>query len=78
VTNGLLLRSDLHRLFDRGYVTVTPELRFEVSARLKQDFSNGKEYYAHHGNRLIVLPDELTARPDPAFLAWHNENRYKG
>lgn len=78
VTNGLLLRSDLHRLFDRGYVTVTPDLRFEVSARLKQDFSNGKEYYAHHGKPLIVLPDELVARPDPAFLAWHNENRYKG
>jgi putative restriction endonuclease len=78
VTNGLLLRSDLHRLFDRGYVTVTPDLRFEVSARLKQDFSNGKEYYAHHGKPLIVLPDQLVARPDPAFLAWHNENRYKG
>ncbi len=28
--NGLLLRSDLHKLFDRGYVTVTPEFRFEV------------------------------------------------
>jgi putative restriction endonuclease len=26
VSNGLLLRADLHRLFDRGYVTVTPKL----------------------------------------------------
>jgi putative restriction endonuclease len=34
VTNGLLLRRDLHSLFDRGYVTVTPELRFEVSRRI--------------------------------------------
>lgn len=25
VDNGVLLRSDLHRLFDRGYVTVTPD-----------------------------------------------------
>lgn len=25
VSNGLLLRSDLHTLFDRGYLTVTPE-----------------------------------------------------
>ncbi len=31
VSNGLLLRSDLHRLFDLGYVTVTPELHLEVS-----------------------------------------------
>ena len=33
--NGLLLRSDLHTLFDRGYVTVTPQLRFEVSGRIR-------------------------------------------
>ena len=32
VDNGLLLRSDLHTLFDRGYVTVTPEYRIEVTA----------------------------------------------
>ena len=24
VTNGILLRSDVHRLFDAGYITVTP------------------------------------------------------
>ncbi len=34
VYNGLLLRSDVHRLFDKGYITVTPELRIEVSRRL--------------------------------------------
>jgi putative restriction endonuclease len=78
VTNGLLLRSDLHRLFDRGYVTVTPELRLEVSSKLKEDFSNGKEYYAHHGKRLVILPGDPVAHPDPAFLAWHNENTYRG
>jgi putative restriction endonuclease len=78
VTNGLLLRSDLHRLFDRGYVTVTPDLRLEVSKRLKEDFSNGREYYAHHGKQLVNLPSESIARPDPAFLAWHNEHRYRG
>jgi hypothetical protein len=26
--NGLLLRSDIHALFDQGYVTVTPDHRF--------------------------------------------------
>jgi putative restriction endonuclease len=31
--NGLLLRRDIHSLFDAGYVTVTPDLRFEVSRR---------------------------------------------
>jgi putative restriction endonuclease len=78
VTNGLLLRSDLHRLFDRGYVTVTPELRLEVSSKLKEHFSNGKEYYAHHGKPLAVLPDNALLRPNAAFLLWHNKERYLG
>ena len=29
--NGLLLRSDLHKLFDLGYLSVTPALAVEVS-----------------------------------------------
>src|SRR5690606_3283363 len=35
VANGLSLRSDLHRLFDRGYVTVDEDYRFVVGDRLK-------------------------------------------
>jgi putative restriction endonuclease len=31
ITNGITLRSDIHRLFDLGYVTVTPDYRFRVS-----------------------------------------------
>jgi putative restriction endonuclease len=32
VRNGVLLRADLHRPFDQGYVTITPEYRLEVSS----------------------------------------------
>ncbi|HVT59670.1 MAG TPA: HNH endonuclease [Thermoanaerobaculia bacterium] len=45
IDNGLLLRSDVHRLFDRGYVTVTPDYRVRVSHRLRDDFDNGEPYY---------------------------------
>ena len=76
VRNGLLFRSDVHRLFDRGYVTVTPEYNFEVSARLKADFQNGKTYYALHGKQ-IRLPAKKSDRPDPELLRWHNENRFR-
>jgi putative restriction endonuclease len=31
VRNGLLLRSDIHKLFDKGYMTVTPKYTIEVS-----------------------------------------------
>lgn len=52
--NGLILRKDLHTLFDRGYITVTKDLHIEVSKRIKEDYGNGKEYYAFQGKKLIV------------------------
>ena len=73
ISNGLLLRSDLHRLFDRGYVTVTPRYKLEVGKQLKEHFQNGKSYYPLHGNDLIV-PHAVSQRPDPELLRWHNEN----
>lgn len=78
VRNGLLLRSDLHKLFDLGYVTVTPELRFEVSPRLRQEWHNGKEYYAYHGHALRFLPTDAANLPDRAYLSWHNEHCFHG
>ncbi len=77
VSNGLLLRSDLHTLFDRGYLTVTPELAIEVSKRIKEEFENGKEYYAHHGRRLTNLPIQASEQPAPEFLKWHNRYVYE-
>jgi len=77
VSNGLLLRSDLHTLFDRGYVTVTPDLRVQVSRKIREEFENGRDYYAHHGKPLTVLPRRDIERPDSAFLRWHNEERFE-
>lgn len=76
--NGLLLRSDLHRLFDAGYVTVTPEHRIEISQRIKEEFENGRDYYRFQGRELAVLPGDLAEQPDPGYLQWHNENCYRG
>ncbi len=77
VSNGILLRSDLHKLFDLGYLTVTPELRVEVSPRLKTEWQNGREYYTHHGQPLRVHPTDPASRPGREFLSWHNENRFR-
>jgi putative restriction endonuclease len=74
--NGLLLRRDIHSLFDAGYVTVTPDLRFEVSRRIREEFNNGKHYYALHGNK-IELPSDIGQCPDPHALGWHNENCFR-
>jgi putative restriction endonuclease len=77
VSNGILLRSDLHKLFDLGYVTVTPNLRLEVSPRLKAEWENGREYYAHHGAPLRFHPADTASRPSGEFLKWHNEMVYQ-
>ena len=78
VANGLLLRTDIHRLFDAGYVTVLPEdLRFNVSRRLKEDYENGRTYYALHGAE-IHSPGDLADKPGRAFLDWHARERFRG
>jgi putative restriction endonuclease len=76
VDNGLLLRSDIHRLFDSGYVTLTPNYRFEVSRRIKEEYENGRDYYAFNG-RQIELPGQNQFLPSVDFLRWHNEKVYR-
>ncbi|MPM17402.1 hypothetical protein SDC9_63791 [bioreactor metagenome] len=78
VKNGLLLRTDIHTLYDKGYLTVTPDYHVEVSTRLKSEYGNGKIYYAYHGLSLPNLPLHQQERPSPSFLAWHTEKVYKG
>jgi len=73
-SNGLLLRKDLHTLFDRGYITVGEDLHIEVSKRIKEDYGNGREYYAFHGKKLVDVPDIVEERPSIQFIRWHNEN----
>jgi putative restriction endonuclease len=77
VSNGLLLRSDIHKLFDSNYITITKEYRIEVSKAIKEEFENGKEYYKFHGNKLAYLPDRKVDQPDVKFIEWHN-NYFKG
>lgn len=72
-TNGLLFRSDIHRLYDRGYVTVTPDYRFRVSRRLKDDFDNGEPYYPLAGQE-IARPTDSSAWPKLETLEWHSDS----
>ena len=83
VTNGILLRTDLHRLFDRGYVTVTPDYEFRVSEALMDEYDNGRVYYElerrirEEGGR-VRLPADSKLWPDREKLAWHGERVFRG
>ena len=77
-SNGLLMRSDWHTLFDSGYVTITNDLKIEVSKRIREQFSNGRHYYAYHGSPLMVVPREISSKPAKEFLEWHQTNCFQG
>ena len=69
--NGLLLRADIHTLFDRHLLTITPD---SCQTQIHPDVRVG-EYAALHGLRIRQTVD--SADPDPRLLAQHNaESRY--
>jgi putative restriction endonuclease len=77
LANGILLRSDLHRLFDKGYITVEPdERRILVSRRIREEFENGREYYALHG-KYIAHPSNPAYLPATENLQFHAENVFR-
>lgn len=78
ISNGILLRSDMHKLFDNGYLTITNDYKIEVSPRIKIEFENGKEYNQYHGKDLLFLPNRLMDKPNSKYIDWHNSNIYKG
>jgi len=59
-------------LFDQHYLTITPEKTLIVSKRIREEFENGREYYALHGRR---IRDPLSNEDLPSVnaLRRHNE-----
>lgn len=76
VSNGLLLRRDVHRLFDRGYVTVTQGGHFTVSPALRDEFENGRTYYALEG-KAVRPPAREEDWPSRDSLDWHRSEVFR-
>lgn len=77
IDNGLLLRADLRRLFDHGYITVTPDYTVRVSPRLEAEFDNGAGYRALDGTD-VWRPKRTDQRPQAKLLEWHSETVFRG
>ncbi len=67
VQNGLLLRADIHTLFDLGLITLSADLRVVLSPRLVNS------QYAAFAGRPLRLPRAVSERPSEFSLAWHRE-----
>jgi putative restriction endonuclease len=71
LSNGLLLRSDLHTLFDLKYMTIDPKDKtVVVSRRIREEFENGRAYYELIGRRLAD-PQTKQALPSVENLKYH-------
>jgi putative restriction endonuclease len=78
LSNGLLLRSDLHKLFDLGYLTIEPStLKIRVSRTIREEFENGRDYYRLDGQPLRQ-PENQLAFPSIDKLKYHYENEFRG
>jgi predicted restriction endonuclease len=67
--NGLLLRADLHVLFDLGLIAVDPST---FTVILKNELRNTS--YADLEGRRLSLPSDLKLQPSSGALARHLEN----
>ena len=78
LSNGLLLRSDLHKLFDLGYLTVDPtSLKIRVSRKIKEEFENGRIYY-ELDNQAVRKPENPLAFPSMEKLKYHYDSEFRG
>lgn len=67
VTNGLLLRADLHTLFDSGLITIEPSDRTIVINRTLMN----SEYWRFHGKKVRATAHKKQ-EPSAAALTAHN------
>jgi putative restriction endonuclease len=74
VSNAILLRADIARLFEAGYLTITPESFLRVSATLRK----ASDDYAALDGRPVRIPRDASLRPMVESLWWHNETKFLG
>lgn len=66
--NGILLRSDIHLLYDSNLLTITPEdYRIKISRRLEGSI------YEELEDKRIRLPEDKTLRPQDELLEVHSK-----
>jgi hypothetical protein len=68
--NGLLLRADIHNLFDRGLLTIDNQLKVHIHSSIRSSLT----YKALHGKKLAVVPSTKVFKPSLKLLAQHRKS----
>lgn len=68
----------MHRLYDRGYVSIDADLHLRVSPQLRGHGWNGVEFYQREATGYVIPePDNPALKPDRDALAWHFETKFR-
>lgn len=68
VTNGLLLRADIHTLFDLGLIAIDAKSHRVVIANVLKETA-----YGELSGVTLRLPEDPASRPSPDALRWHRQ-----
>ena len=75
--NGLLLRSDVHTLFDRGYLAVDTRYRLQVSPRLRDGIRQRRAVLRPGWSANRPTRNVAVERPHRDVLEWHLDTVFK-
>lgn len=71
VNNGICLRTDIHRLFDCGLITIRPDCTVKISETLTDP------EYTIFEKSVIQVPADFINRPSSIHFDWHNKNIFR-
>lgn len=74
-SNGLCLNALHDRAFDRGLITVMPDMTIRASSKLKGKFDEGTVWLMQSDRQAIRKPDRFLPQKD--FLQYHNDMIFK-
>ena len=75
--NGIALNGLHDKAFENGLITITPDYQIAVAGELKKGAGQQiEEYFLRYEGKEIFLPSKFL--PDPDFLKYHNNERFKG
>ena len=69
LSNGILLRADIHNLFDRGLLTIDKHYVVQLDPVVRRSVM----YKALHGKKLKAIPLQLIDRPSKFLLGQHQK-----